>query len=789
MSALNKKLLRDLWRLRGSVIAVALIIASGIALMVAALNTIKTLETTRQVYYDQTGFGDIFANVHRAPRFLRREIERLPGVRRVDDKVIGVALIDVPVLDVPARGQLVSLDPHIAQGSTLNRLVIDQGRMPFIHADHEIVAHYNFANAVGLRLGDKLMATMRGRKMELTIVGIGSSADTVYAMPAGSVFPDEKGFGIFWANRDLLDAVYDYEGAFNSLIIDAEKGADSDELISKLDQILRPYGGTGAFDRTDHPSDSMLDSEIQQLSTMVTVVPLLFLSIAAFLINVIMSRLISLEREQIGLFKAFGMQNFKIATHYLGFALIITLIGAVLGASLGAVLSSLLGELYKIAFRFPFMLQQNDTASLLIAIAVSSSAAIAGAFVTVRRVSRLQPAEAMSPEPPAHYKPSLLERMGLTRKWREPARMVLRNITRRPMRAFVTVFGMSLAVAIVVLGNFFSGAAGTLLDTYFYRSHTQDLTIALVEARPKAALHGLESIEGILRVEGSHAMSVKLRNGVIEERTGIIAREQGTKLSQLLDDERKPVTLPATGIVLAQSLAEKLDVGVGDLVTVEMLTGRRYVRDMPVTAIVRLYVGQGAYMSLEAFGRLTGEMGRMQQFEAKIDPDELAPLVRDLLDLPMVQSVATRLSAFDSFGEMMDRSMLIMAGMFSMFAMLIAGGVVYNSARIALSEQARELASLRVLGFTVREVGFILIGQLLILTALSFLPGAVLGYYFSYGMAQSMQNDLMRMPFVFQGSSVILAMFVVSAAAIGSAVLVGRRVAHLDLVAVLKSRE
>ncbi len=710
-------------------------------------------------------------------------------MRRVDDKVVGVALIDVPALDVPARGQLISLDPHVPQGSTLNRLMIDQGRLPFLHADHEIVAHYNFANAVGLALGDKIMATMRGRKMELTIVGIGSSADTVYAMPAGSVFPDEKGFGIFWANRDLLDAVYDYDGAFNSLIIDAEKGADQDALIDRLDQILDKYGSTGAYDRTDHPSDSMLDSEIEQLSTMVTVVPVLFLAVAAFLINVIMARLISLEREQIGLFKAFGMKTRKIALHYLSFALLITLLGALLGSGLGALASNLLAEMYKIAFRFPYMLQQNDTASLVTAILISSTAAIAGAFLTVRRVAALEPAEAMAPEPPASYRPSLLERMGLTRSWREPARMILRNITRRPMRAFVSIFGISLGVAIVVLGNYFNAAAATLLDTYFYRNQTQDLTITLVEARPGTALHGLESVEGILRVEGSSAASVKLRNGVVEERTGIVARDTQTHLSQLLDDDRQPVTLPDTGIVLARSLAEKLHVDVGDVVTVEMLTGKRYVREVPVTAIVRLYVGQGAYMSLEAFGRLTGEMGRMQQFEAKIDPDELAPLVRDLLDLPMVQSVATRLSAFDSFGEMMDRSMLIMSGMFSIFAMLIAGGVVYNSARIALSEQARELASLRVLGYTVQEAGFILIGQLAVLTILSFLPGAVLGYYFCYGMSQAMQNDLMRMPFVFEGSSVILGILVVSIAAAGSAFLVGRRVAHLDLVAVLKSRE
>lgn len=789
MGALNKKLLRDLWRLRGSVTAIALIIASGIALMVASLNTIKTLETTRQVYYDQTGFGDIFASVHRAPRHLRREIEKLPGVRRVDDKVVGIGLVDVAALDVPARGQIISLDPHLPYGSTLNRLMIDQGRMPFGHADHEVIVHYNFANAVGLNLGDIITMTMRGRKSDLTIVGIGSSADTIYAMPGGSVFPDEKGFGIFWANRDLLDATFDYEGAFNSLIIDAEKGADEYALIDLLDPILAPYGGTGAYDRSDHSSNSMLDSEIEQLANMVAVVPILFLSIAAFLINVIMARLISLEREQIGLFKAFGMPTRKIAMHYLGFALSITVMGALFGAGLGAVLSSLLGEAYKVAFRFPFLLQQNDTASLLVAIAVSSSAAIAGAFMTLRRVGRLQPAEAMAPEPPADFKPSLLERLGLTKSWREPSRMVLRNIVRRPMRSFVSIFGMSLAVAIVVLGNYFSAAAETLIDTYFYRNQTQDLTITLVEARPGAALHGLESVEGILRVEGSQAAPVKLRNGAIEERSGIVARAPGTHLSQLLNEERQAVELPETGIVLAQSLAEKLDVGVGDLITVEMLTGRRYVREVPITAVVKLYVGQGAYMSLEAFGRLTGEMGRLQQFDAKVDPNEMAPIVRDLLDLPMVQSVSTRLSAFESFGEMMDRSMLIMSGIFSMFAMLIAGGVVYNSARIALSEQARELASLRVLGYTVGEAGFILIGQLMVLTCLSFLPGAVLGYYFSLGMSQSMENDLMRMPFVFEGKSVMLAILVVGASAVGSALIVGRRVAHLDLVAVLKSRE
>ena len=280
-----------------------------------------------------------------------------------------------------------------------------------------------------------------------------------------------------------------------------------------------------------------------------------------------------------------------------------------------------------------------------------------------------------------------------------------------------------------------------------------------------------------------------MRHGPREKRTGIIARSDGAILSSLMNVQEETIDIPKQGIVLSQSLADQLHLQVGDLVTVELMTGQLYVRDVPVTAIVRLYFGQGAFMSLEAFGRLTGETDQYRQFEAKIDPTKLSVLVRELMDLPMVQAVTTRLSAFESFGKMMERSILIMGTVFSMFASLIAVGVVYNSARISLSEQARELASLRVLGYSVREAGFILIGQLVLLTLLSFLPGAVLGYYFTLGMSQMMQNDLMRMPFVFRGESVILGILVVSVAAIGSAYLVGRRVANLDLVAVLKSRE
>lgn len=788
-SVLHKKLLRDLWRLRGSVLAISLIVASGIALMIAALNTIKTIEVTRQVYYDQSGFGDVFASVHRAPRHLLTEIQSLHGVRRADDKVVGAALIDLSSLEVPARAQLISLEPHLQEGSTLNRLLLDEGRMPIQDNDHEVVVHFSFANATGLELGDELPVTMRGRRLTLTVVGIGSSADTIYAMPAGSILPDEKGYGILWVNRDLLDAIYDYDGAFNSLIIDAERSADLDELIARLDRLLSPYGGAGGYDRADHPSDSMLNNEIEQLANMVRVVPILFLSIAAFLINVIMGRLVALEREQIGLFKAFGMNELRIGGHYLSFAVLITVLGGAAGAVIGFFLSSLMNDLYQIAFRFPFMLQQNDLTSFMIAMGVSLAAAIAGAALSVRRVMRLEPAEAMSPEPPATYKPSLPERMGLTRNWREPGRMIVRHVSRRPGRALVSIFGLSLSVAIVMLGNYFGGASKTLIDTYFYQNQTQDLTISLVEARPKSAQFALQGLDGVMRVEGSNAAAVKLRHGTAEKRTGIIARSNDATLSQLMDEAGNKVTLPSQGITLSKSLADQLGVSVGDSVTVELLTGQRYTREVPVTAIVKLYIGQGAYMSIDAFGRLTGENAQFRQFEAKIDPSKLSILVQRLMDLPMVQSVTTRLSAFESFGQMMERSILIMGGVFSGFAALIAVGVVYNSARIALSEQARELASLRVLGYSVREAGFILIGQLVVLTLLSFVPGAVMGYYFSLGMSEMMQNDLMRMPFAFQFNSVILGVLVVSAAAIGSAILVARRVAHLDLVAVLKSRE
>jgi len=789
VSVLHKKLWRDLWRLRASVLAISLIVASGIALMIGALNTIKTIEVTRQVYYDQSGFGDLFANAHRVPRHLRHEIAALPGVRRMDDKVVGAALIDLPSLKVPARGQLISIDPALDGGSTLNRVLLDEGRMPMAQADHEVVAHFSFAKATGLELGDEMSVTMRGRRMMLKVVGIGSSADTIYAMPAGSILPDEKGYGIFWVNRDLLDAIYDYEGAFNSLIIDVERDANAEILISRIDQILAPFGGTGSYDRGDHPSNAMLDNEIEQLTNMVRVIPVLFLAIAAFLINVIMGRLVALEREQIGLFKAFGMRERRIALHYLGFAVAITFMGGILGVIVGFFLSSLMAELYQIAFRFPFMLQQNDAASFLIGMSVSLAAAVAGAFTATRRVMALEPAEAMAPEPPTSYKPTFFERMGLTRSWKEPSRMVLRHVMRRPWRALVSVTGLSLAVAIVILGNYFGAASETLIDTYFYRNQTQDLTISLVEARPKSAQFSLEGIDGVLRAEGSNGASVKLRYGPVEKRTGIIARSEGAVLSQVMNEAEEIIAIPKQGIVLSKSLAEQLHVAVGDLVTVELLTGQRYTREVPVTAIIKLYIGQGAYMSIEAFGRLTGEAQQYRQYEAKIDPEQLPVIVRELMDLPMVQSVTTRLSAFESFGQMMERSITIMGTVFGFFAALIAVGVVYNSARIALSEQARELASLRVLGYSVREAGFILIGQLVLLTVLSFVPGAVLGYYFSFAMSEMMQNDLMRMPFSFSSNSVILGILIVSAAAIGSAMLVGRRVAHLDLVAVLKSRE
>lgn len=786
MRAIDRKLLRDLWHMKGQALAICLVIMSGVALFVAQIATLERLRITQTEYYAEYRFADVFGACKRAPESVARQIEEIEGVDVVQTRIMVDVTLDIPAVDEPAVGRIVSL-PDSGRPA-LNGVHLRAGRWPV--ADDEVLANEAFAAAQGYREGSTFSALLNGRKRTLTITGIGLSPEFIYSIRGGaSLLPDDKRFGVLWMPRKGLENAFDMEGAFNNVTLKLGRDANGEEVLRRLDTVLERYGGFGANLRAHQLSHWFLNNELAQLSNFGVVVPLVFLGVAAFLLNVVLNRLINTQREQIAALKAFGYSNFDIGVHYAKLILLFVVIGTALGAAVGAWLGDALVTLYGTVYRFPALEFALNPLVPLAAGALSGAACYAGTLRAVLAAASLPPAEAMRPQAPPLYRPTVFERIGLQRFLSQPARMILRNLERRPFRAVLSISAIGMAVAILVWGFAFMDSIWYVIDSQEYDIQREDITVAFVEPRPQSALHSVRAQQGVLHAEPYRAVAARIRFEHRDRLSGLMGVPRGATLSRVLDENLRPITMPPEGLVLSRWLGKALQVKAGDEVGIEVLEGSRPTLRVPVVALVDDFIGLNAYMDLEALGRLMGEDGVISGAHVRVEPARQQQLYRTLKDMPAVAGLAVKSATIQSMRDQITANLMYSVIFNVLFACIIAFGVVYNNARIALSESARELASLRVLGLTRAEISFILLGELAVLTIVALPVGCLMGWAISVATAELLNTEVIRLPLKISDFSYAFGCAVVLVASAASALAVRRRLDHLDLVEVLKSRE
>ncbi|MBZ5659505.1 MAG: ABC transporter permease [Acidobacteriia bacterium] len=787
MTALNKKLLRDLWRMRGQLITVALVVACGIATYVTMRGSYESIANAQRDYYAKYRFADVFASLKRAPDSLETSIAAIPGVSKIQTRIVVEVTLDVPGLPEPALGRLVSIPERGAPA--LNDLCLRRGRSIEPGRRDEVLVSEAFANANRLDVGATIGAVINGRWEPLRIVGIALSPEYVYEIRGAEVFPDNKRFGVFWMSREALGPAFNMEGGFNDVSISLSPGGSEAGVISRLDNLLEPYGGLGAYGRYDQVSNRFLSDEIVQDRITGIFIPAIFLAVAAFLIHVVLSRLVHTQRSAIGLLKAFGFSNTSIGLHFLGFSIFAVLLGTLLGVPLGIWLGRGLSRLYQDFFRFPELRFAPTVNMIVSAVAISGGAACFGALNALRSVAALPPAEAMRPEAPARFRPGFAERLGLQRFVSLSARMILRNLERRPWKATLSVVGLAFAGAILIVGFYFYDAIEYLVRVEFQRAAREDVGITFNEPHGSSARYSVERLPGVLRAEPFRAVPARLRFEHRSRRVGILGLSDDRDLRRIVDQNLRVIDLPPEGIVLSESLARILGVSPGDTITIEVLEGQRPVRRVMVAGTVQDLIGTSAYMDISALNRLMREGETISGAFLSVDSLVAPGLYSFLKKTPAVSGVNVREAMLQSFRNTIAESLNLSTGALIAFACVIAFGIVYNGALIALSERAHELASLRVLGFTRTEIGWMLLGEQAILAGVSIPMGFLLGYSICGLLVYAMQSELYRMPLVISGRTYAFAFITITLASAISGLLIARKIRNLDLVAVLKARE
>jgi putative ABC transport system permease protein len=790
VTALRKKLWRDLGLMWSQALTIALVVASGVAGFVTTLSAVDSLQLARDRFYASGRFADVFTSVKRAPLALVPRVQALPGVADVQVTTEYAVRIQLEGVHDPIIGQLIGVPRDAPQ--RMNRVELRGGRTdggpgaPLPDGALPAWVSETFAIAHGLKPGARLTALINGKRRPLQVAGIALSPEYIFAGLWG--MPDQRGFGVFWIDGEAMDAAFDMRGAFNHVAVKLAPGASERAVSDALARLLGPYGGREAHGRADQVSHAMLDNEIAEQRVIGTILPTIFLGVAAFLLNVVISRLVSTQREQIAALKALGYPNRAIAAHYLQFVGVIVVLGLVLGLALGKALGIMLLGLYAEFFRFPRFDHVMGPPLVLIAAGLTALTALVGTLSAIGATVRLAPAEAMRPPAPGRYRATLLERLGI-RRIGTVARMILRQMERRPWRTGLSVAGVAAAVAIVVLGNFFRDAIEYIVDTQFNLAMRYDVAIWTLEVTADSARHELAHLPGVNTVESSRFVNVTLVNGHRRERTQIRGYAARPELYRIVDYTGHEVRPEGHGLVLTDRLADKLGLRVGDLVRVEVLEGRPRTLTLPVDATVREMMGLNAYMSREALNRALGEGDVSTGFVLALERGSEPAVVEATREMPRAAGAFSKATMLRNMQDISARNIRIMSTVLTAFAVVIAVGVVYNNARIALAERAWELASLRVLGFTRAEVSGLLLGELALVIAVAMPLGMLLGLGLVHALTGALKSDQFFFPVVILPRTYAWAALSVVAAGVGSALVVRRRVDRLDMVAALKTRE
>jgi putative ABC transport system permease protein len=701
--------------------------------------------------------------------------------------VAGVGLLDLPQRQEPVSARMVSLPA--GREPAVNQIVLRAGRLPDPSRRGEVLINEAFAAANQLEPGMKLGAIIYGKRSEVTVVGIASSPEFVFAVAPGAMLPEPERFGVLWMDRESLARAFDLYGTFNDLVLRLDADARPAQVAAQIDRLLARYGGRGAYGRDRMISAQFMADELSSLRTMASILPPFFLLVAAFLLNVSLSRLVATERSNIGLMKSFGYGNGVIAAHYAKFALAFGLLGALLGMLGGRLVGEYVGGIYATVYHIPDLHFDAGPGVYLSSLLIALLAALAGAAQAVWRATHLAPAAALAPPAPTTYGSLSAMAERLAARLDGKTRMVARRILRFPRRAATTVAGIAMAMGLMATTQHFPLSMNRIIDVTFGLAQREDVMVSFSEASDDRILHDIARLPGVLKVEPLRGSDVFFEHGSRRQRNTLSGVPEDVSLNRVLDENLAAVIPRADGLTLSANLAGKLSVVPGDKVRVQATDGHLASAELPVVAIVKPYLAGAAYMRLDAMNRLLREPDRVTSAYLLLDSRQRAAFSARTKELPRIVAVSFKDNARASMTRLLSQGMGFFSGLFVMFSSLMAAGVAFSAARVTLAEQQRDLATLRVLGFGRREASYVLIAELGALLLVALPLGALLGMFMSRWLMSQFQTDLFTFPYVTSAAAYAIPALFVTLAVLVATLLVRRGIDRLDLVGVLKSRD
>jgi putative ABC transport system permease protein len=792
ISPLQRKLVRDLWGRKGSLITLLVIIAIGVGAYVGTASVWRDLDGARRDYYREQRLAHFVVDLKRLPQWAVMETASLPNIDLLRGRVRQAVLMELPGVERPIPGAAISMPER--RRPVLNDVMLRSGGWFSGDGAQEVILDHAFATAHGLRPGDRIKALLLDRQHELLIVGTAQSPEFVYLIPPdGGFAPDPARFGVLYAPEDFLSDSGDLQGAWNQLIgtlHDDSPTAAANNLALLADR-LDPFGVTLTTNMRDHPSVRYLEDELVGLEVQSRVMPVLFLGVAALVLNVLLGRLVAQQRTTIGTLRALGYPAAAVTRHYLAYGLSLGLVGGLAGVAMGWWIQVAMVGMYQDFFALPGLAPRFHPDVALVGLAISVLFAVAGTWKGVRGAARLAPADAMRPPPPERGGRILPERIpALWRRIPFSGRVVLRTVLRNPFRSLVGVLAAATSTALVFTALSMVDALDYLMRYEFERVAHQDFTVALRDPDAAQAKAEVVRLANVAITEPQLSVVSDLSRGAYRKRTGVTGLPSGNRLYTPIGGDGKPLVLPDAGLVLTRKLAEILHARPGDTLRLRPLIGRRAEVEAVVAGVTDSFFGLSAYADIRYLSRLLGEAQAANAVLGVLQPGTTPDaLLEELKQRPTVVGIGERLRAFalleDSFGETMGA----MIGVMVLFSGTIAFGSVLNAALVSLSERQREVATLRTLGYRAGQVARLFAGEGLLLNGLGILAGLIAGSVLAHLLSVAYSTELYRFPAVILPGTLALSAVVVVLFVIAAQLILFRMIRRLDWLTVLNVKE
>lgn len=792
MGVLGRKLWRTIRSTRGQFLAVVAVVTIGIAVYIGMSTAYYNLNRSQALFYQDNNFADYFFQVVRAPQEITRQVESIPGVM----KATGRIQKDVPILKEGhqrATARLISYP--LPMNTEVNRLHVQTGRLFDEYPESggiEILVDPQYLTANHLSFNNTVSIVAEGKQVFLTVVGTATSPETIVTMKdAATIMPDPKTFGIVMMPQKQAEQILNLNGEINQVVITLAPGADGKHVAEQVKALLEPYGNLADYPRKDQLSHAILQGELNGLRTLASFMPVIFLGVAALIQFVMLGRMVKAQRQQIGVMKALGYSSGLIMLHYTGYALAVALVGALLGSLLGLGLATVMSQAYALYFNLPKSIGGVNQNAILSGLFLALGVSLVAGLTASRGVAVIRPAESMRPEPPMGTGRVVLERWDWLWRRLDPAwKMSLRMINRKRGRFAVTLVGVVFAVGLLVMSLFFNDAIDYMIKKHFYEEQRYDFLVRFNGPVKDNELLNLARLEGVLKTEPILEIPVKLYINGRSEDDLLVGVPPVLTLKALVSDTGNPLPIPEEGILISRGTADKLGARPGDRVEVETLLSLGPARraEVKITGINRQLVGSGSYISLEQANRILQESRVVSGAMLKVDPGKTAMVEQQLGEMTGVSSISSLKKELANLNKNMD-SMIYSLTIMIAFAVLLGFSIVYNSSVISFAERRRELATLRVLGFTTREISGLLLKENLLQSLLGVALGLPFGLYLSNGYIKAASTDLYTIPVIIYPQTYLFSAMGGFCFIMVAHFLAVRGVKQIDLVEVLKNTD